>query len=59
VLGNIKLITLFLLIACIIGLSHFSGENLNGARSARETRSPTAPRVRPTSANAICCDNFA
>lgn len=27
--------------------------------SARETSSPTVPQVRPASANAICCDNFA
>ena len=34
-------------------------EGRRKTRAARETSSPTVPQVRPRSAYAICCDNFA
>jgi hypothetical protein len=34
-------------------------EARRGTSAARETGSPTVPKVRPTSGYAICCDNFA
>jgi hypothetical protein len=34
-------------------------EARRGTSTAREISSPTVPQVRPTSGNAVCCDNFA
>jgi hypothetical protein len=46
VLEYIKLVMLFLLIGCIIGLSHFSGEKLNGSDSVAGRRMRASARAR-------------
>ena len=46
VLEYIKLVMLFLLIGCIIGLSHFSGEKLNGSNSVAGRRMRASARAR-------------
>jgi hypothetical protein len=46
VLENVKLIMLFLLIGSIIGLSHVSGENLNGPDSVAGRRMRASARAR-------------
>ena len=46
VLENLKLIMLCLLIGSIIGLSHLSGENLNGSGSAAARRMRSSARAR-------------
>jgi hypothetical protein len=55
-LENIKLIMLFLLIGSIIGLSHFSGENLNGSDSAAGRRVRASARARKILAVSIRLD---